>query len=85
MWQDIILTVINFGFIVTVIPAVIRNYQLQDVKGQSLLMYLSTTLLLGMVAYIFFTLDLILSCISTAGSTFMWFVLTYQKIKYDKK
>jgi len=85
MWQDITLTVINFGFIATVIPAIVRNYQLKDVKGQSLLMYLSTTILLAVVAYIFSTLDLFLSCISTAGSAFMWFVLTYQKIKYDKK
>jgi len=84
-WQDIILTIINFGFIITVIPAIVRNYQLKDVRGQSLLMYISTTILLAAVAYIFLTLDLFLSSLSTAGSAFMWIALTYQKIKYDKK
>jgi uncharacterized membrane protein YidH (DUF202 family) len=85
MWQDVILTIINFGFIITVIPAIVRNYQLKDVRGQSILMYLSTTLLLAVVAYIFFTLEMFLSSLSTAGSAFTWFILTYQKIKYDPK
>jgi uncharacterized membrane protein YdbT with pleckstrin-like domain len=85
MWQDIVLTIINFGFIVTVIPAILRNYQLKEVKGQSLSMYLSTALLLVIIAYIFFTIDMLLSSLSTAGTAFMWFVLTYQKVKYDKK
>jgi len=83
MWQDIVLTIINFGFIVTVIPAIVRNYQLKEVRGQSLSMYLSTALLLTVVAYMFFTLDLLLSSLSTAGTAFMWFILTYQKITYS--
>jgi len=85
MWQDIVISLINFGFIVTAIPAIVRNYQLKDVKGQSLSMYLSTSLLLTIMAGVFLTLDLMLSCLSTAGTGIMWFILTYQKIKYDKK
>jgi len=85
MWQDIVLTIINFGFIVTVIPAVVRNYQLKDVKGQSISMYVSTAVLLVIIAYVFLTLDMFLSSLSTAGTAFMWFILMYQKIKYDKK
>ena len=83
-WQDVVLTIINFGFMVTAIPAVLRNYQLKEVKSQSLSMYLSTAILLSVMAYVFFTLDMLLSCISTAGTGIMWFILTYQKMKYSK-
>ena len=82
-WQDIVLTMINFGFIITVIPAVVRNYQLKEVRGQSLSMYLSTALLLAVMAAVFFTLAFHLTCASTAGTAIMWFILTYQKLKYS--
>jgi hypothetical protein len=83
MWQDIVLTIINFGFMITAIPAIIRNYQVKEAKSQSLSMYLSTAVLLTVMAYVFLTLDLLLSCVSTAGTGLMWFVLTFQKIKYS--
>jgi hypothetical protein len=83
-WQDFILTFINFGFMITAIPAILRNFQLKEAKSQSLSMYLSTAILLSVMAYVFFTLDMLLSCISTAGTGFMWFILTYQKIRYSK-
>jgi hypothetical protein len=82
-WQDVALTAINFGFMITAIPAILRNYQLKESKSQSLSMYLSTAVLLTIMAYVFFTLDLMLSCLSTAGTGVMWFILTYQKIKYS--
>ncbi len=84
VWQDGVLTIINFGFIVTVIPAVIRNYQLKEVKSQSLLMYLSTAVLLTVMAYVFFTLNFFTSSLSTLGTGIMWFLLTAQKIIYSK-
>jgi hypothetical protein len=84
MWQDFALTAINFGFIVTLIPAIIKNYQGKEVSSQSFLMYLSTAVLLAVMAYVFLTLDLVMSCISTAGTGVMWFALTYQKILYSK-
>ena len=83
-WQDVVLTIINFGFMVTAIPAVLRNYELKEAKSQSLTMYLFTAILLSVMAYVFFTLDMLLSCISTAGTGIMWFILTYQKVKYSK-
>jgi hypothetical protein len=83
MWQDLVLTIINFGFMITAIPAIIRNYQVKEAKSQSLSMYLATAVLLTVMAYVFFTLDLFYSCISTAGTGLMWFVLTFQKIKYS--
>jgi hypothetical protein len=84
MWQDIVLTIINFGFMITAIPAIYRNYQVKEAKSQSLLMYLATAILLSVMAYVFYSLDLLLSCISTAGTGLMWFILTAQKIKYSK-
>ena len=54
-WQDLVLTIINFGFMVTAIPAIMRNYQLKEAKSQSLSMYLSTAVLLTVMAYVFFT------------------------------
>ena len=84
MWQDIVLTIINFGFMVTAIPAILRNYQVKEAKSQSLLMYLATVVLLLVMAYVFFTLDLLLSGVSTAGTGLMWLILTAQKIKYSK-
>lgn len=85
MWQDIVLTGINFGFMITAIPAIIRNYRLKEAKSQSLLMYFSTAVLLTVMAYTFFTLDgLFLSGVLTAGTGLLWFILTYQKIIYSK-
>ena len=83
-WQDIVLTVINFGFMVTAIPAVIRNYQLKEARSQSLTMYLATAVLLSVMAYVFFTLNMLMSALSTAGTGIMWYILTYQKIKYSR-
>jgi hypothetical protein len=84
MWQDIVLTIINFGFMITAIPAIIRNYKIKEAKSQSLSMYLATAVLLAVMAYVFFTLDLLLSGLSTAGTGLMWFLLTAQKIKYSR-
>jgi hypothetical protein len=84
IWQDVALTIINFGFIVTAVPAVIRNYQLKEVKSQSLLMYLSTSVLLTVMAYVFFTLNFLTSSLSTLGTGIMWYLLTAQKILYSK-
>jgi uncharacterized membrane protein YdbT with pleckstrin-like domain len=83
-WQDLVLTVINFGFMVTAIPAIMRNHQLKEAKSQSLSMYLSTAVLLTVMAYVFFTLDMLLSGVSTAGTGIMWYILTYQKIIYSE-
>jgi len=83
-WQDLVLTIINFGFMVTAIPAIMRNYQLKEAKSQSLSMYLSTAVLLTVMAYVFFTLDMLLSSASTAGTGIMWYILTYQKVQYSK-
>ena len=83
-WQDIVLTIINFGFFITAIPAIYRNYQHKEAKSQSLSMYLVTAVLLSVMAYVFLTLDMLLSCLSTAGTGIMWYFLTYQKIIYSK-
>ncbi|MEM0492864.1 MAG: hypothetical protein QXS02_02765 [Candidatus Thermoplasmatota archaeon] len=83
-WQDIALTIINFAFIFTLIPAVIKNYKLKDVKGQSLLTASSTSILLLIMAYVLFTLSLYLSFISTIGTAIMWFILTYQNVAYSR-
>jgi hypothetical protein len=83
-WQDFVLTFINFGFMITAIPAIIRNHQHKEAKSQSLSMYLVTAILLSVMAYVFLTLDMLLSCLSTAGTGIMWFILTYQKMIYSK-
>jgi hypothetical protein len=83
-WQDFVLTFINFGFMITAIPAIIRNHQHKEAKSQSLSMYLVTAILLSVMAYVFLTLDMLLSCLSTAGTGVMWFILTYQKMIYSK-
>ena len=82
-WQDVALTIINFGFMVNAIPAILRNYQHKEAESQSLSMYLSTAILLTIMAYVFLTLDMLLSCVSTAGTGIMWYILTYQKINYS--
>lgn len=84
MWQDIALSLINFGFIITLIPAIIRNYRVKDASSQSLTTYLSTAVLLTIMLIIYFSLDLFLSGLTTAGTALMWYMLTYQKIKYQK-
>lgn len=84
MWQDFALALINFGFIVTLIPAIIRNYRVKDASSQSLTTYISTAVLLTIMLTIYFTLELYLSGLTTAGTALMWYVLTYQKIKYQK-
>ncbi len=83
-WQDFVLTAINFGFMITAIPAILRNYKIKEAKSQSLSMYLATAILLSVMAYVFLTLDMLLSSLSTAGTGIMWYILTYQKIRYSK-
>jgi hypothetical protein len=83
-WQDFVLTSINFGFMITAIPAIMRNYHLKEAKSQSLSMYFSTAVLLTVMAYVFFTLDMLLSALSTAGTGIMWYILTYQKVIYSR-
>jgi len=85
MWQDIVLTLINFGFILTAIPAVLKNYKIKEAKSQSLLMYLSTAILLTVMSAVFFSLHLFLSGVSTLGTGIMWYVLSIQKILYSKE
>jgi hypothetical protein len=58
MWQDFVLTIINFGFVITAIPAVLKNYKMKEAKSQSLAMYLATAVLLTVMAYVFYTLDM---------------------------
>jgi len=84
MWQDIALSLINSGFIITLIPAIIRNYRVKDASSQSLTTYLSTAILLTVMLIIYFSLDLYLSGLTTTGTALMWYMLTYQKIKYQK-
>ena len=83
VWQDTALSIINFGFILTLMPAIIRNYKNKDVKGQSLATYLSTAILLSIMAYLFSTLELWLSSIATAGTAITWYILLYQKVAYS--
>lgn len=83
MWQDFALSLINFGFIVTLFPAIIRNYRVKDASSQSLTTYLSTAVLLTVMLFVYYTLDLILSCLTTTGTALMWYILTYQKIRYQ--
>jgi hypothetical protein len=40
--------------------------------------------LLTVMAYVFFTIDMVLSSLSTAGTGIMWYILTYQKIIYSR-
>ena len=83
VWQDTALSIINFGFILTLIPAIFQNYKNKDVKGQSLLTYVSTAVLLSIMAYLFLTLELWLSSVATAGTAVTWYILLYQKIVYS--
>jgi hypothetical protein len=39
---------------------------------------------LTVMAYVFFTLDMLLSGVSTAGTGIMWYILTYQKVQYSE-
>jgi hypothetical protein len=83
MWQDQVLTVINFCFILTLVPAVLKNYRYKDVESQSILTYSATAVLLSLMCFIFWTLNLTLSSIATGGTALVWYILTYQKIKYS--
>lgn len=83
VWQDTALSIINFGFIITLIPAIVHNFKNKDVKGQSLITYISTAILLTVMSFLFFTLDLLLSAIATAGTAVTWYILLYQKIAYS--
>lgn len=83
VWQDTALSIINFGFILTLIPAILQNYKNKDVKGQSLVTYVSTAVLLSIMSYLFLTLELWLSSVATAGTAVTWYILLYQKIVYS--
>jgi uncharacterized membrane protein len=82
MWQDFALTIINLGFIITLIPAIIRNFQMKNATSQSIITYGSTAILLTIMVFVLYTLELWFSSISTTGTAVMWYILTYQKLKY---
>lgn len=83
VWQDTALSIINFGFILTLIPAIVHNYKNKDVKGQSFTTYISTAVLLSIMSFLFYTLDLWLSSVATAGTAVTWYILLYQKLVYS--
>ena len=83
MWQDTALTLINFVFIATVLPAIILNFKTKNTSGQSLIMYLSTSIFLVIMAYVFLTLDLFWSMITTLGNAIVWTILTLQRLHYN--
>lgn len=85
MWQDTALSIINFAFILTLLPAIIHNYRIKEVKGQSIITYSSTAILLTIMCYIFYTLDLSLSALATAGTAITWYILLGQKIHYSRE
>jgi len=85
MWQDTALSIINFAFILTLIPAIIQNFRLKEVKGQSIITYSSTAILLTIMSYIFYTLDLALSALATGGTAVTWYILLGQKIHYSRR
>ncbi|MBU1941013.1 MAG: hypothetical protein KKC68_04510 [Candidatus Thermoplasmatota archaeon] len=82
MWQDVALSIINFGFILTLIPAIFRNFQMKNAASQSIITYCSTAILLTIMVFVLYTLELWFSSISTTGTAIMWYILTYQKLKY---
>ena len=83
MWQDYAISIISFCFIITLIPAVVRNYRLKQVIGQSIFTYLPTAILLTLMALVYLTIKFYYGSITTTGTAVMWYILSYQKIHYS--
>jgi hypothetical protein len=84
MWQDIGLSVIAVLFNIALVPQIIYG-----AKAKRKTIATSTAALTSIgayfIAYIYFTLGLLISTAVQAVGATLWFVLLLQSIKYRKK
>lgn len=83
MWQDFVLGIVGYIFLVALIPQVVRGFEVE--KG---LVTKSTALMTGIgmwiISFAHFTLGLLFTGVSEFLLGAMWFVLYYQAIKYKE-
>lgn len=80
-WQDKVLTFATVGFIYSMLPQILLNYQLKMVaiSWQTIVI---TGIGLYIVAFCFFTLKLYFSSIANTLTAILWTVILVQKFIY---
>ena len=82
IWQDIVISLVNIVFSISLIPQVIHGYKLK--KGLiTLKTSIPTTLGLYVMSFAFFSLKLYYSAALGALTATLWLILFIQKLRYD--
>jgi len=77
-WQDLVFSIGSWIFIIALIPT-IRGKQKPEFSTS-----LVTAIILFIFAITYLTLGLLISAISTVGTSTGWFILAYQKYRQKK-
>jgi len=80
-WQDKVMTCVAIGFIYSMLPQILLNYQLK-VVGISWQTIIITSIGCYVIAYCMFTLKLYFSSIANTMTATLWTVILIQKIIY---
>lgn len=75
MWQDYVIGIGAFFFIVTLIPSILSSNK-PDIKTS-----VPTALILYIFTFSYITLGLWLAALTTFGTAFAWSILAFQKYK----
>jgi len=74
-WQDIVMSIGQWIFIIALLPAIIGKDKPPWMTS------LLTAVVLSVFAFIFLTLDMIMSAISGSATALCWWILLVQVIK----
>ncbi|MFP4616740.1 MAG: hypothetical protein ACLFNR_01085 [Candidatus Paceibacterota bacterium] len=75
IWQDIVLSVGQWVFILALLPSIFSS------EKPAILTSLITGLVLAVFAFTFYTLELLASAVSTACVSLTWAILVFQALK----
>lgn len=84
MWQDKAILFCNAMFIISVAYQVYTNFMSKKC-GVSIYTSLSTSIVLIFMTYTLYSLNLILSSLSSFISSILWLVIFFQKISFKEK
>jgi uncharacterized protein with PQ loop repeat len=85
LWQDIVLSIINIGFVIALIPQLIKVQKTKsaaDFAWTSIIFYCFGLFAIGTV---FITLNFYLTSIPYFVTGLMWGVIVMKKMQYEKK
>ncbi len=78
VWQDYVIALVQIGLVIALIPT------LRGKDKPALSTSIMNTLLLGIITFCFFTLELYFATCTVLATALAWAVLAVQKMKQEK-